>query len=249
MRAILTYHSIDDSGSPISCHPEAFARHVAWLASGRVRVTTLDELATLPDSTDAVALTFDDGYVNFRDIAAPLLLAHGFPVTLFVVAQRVGQRNVWDEIPGRQTPDLPLLDWPALGALQTQGIAIGGHGATHRRLPGLAPDELEDEVRGCADLIEAETSRRPSAFAYPYGAWDPDCAQVVARVFRWACTAEFQALTQASRSCALPRLDMYYFARTDHLDAWGTPSFNARLRMRHGLRRARGAMAAFTGGR
>ena len=30
MRAILTYHSIDASGSPISCAPDAFGRHVSW---------------------------------------------------------------------------------------------------------------------------------------------------------------------------------------------------------------------------
>ena len=42
MRAILTYHSIDESGSPISVDPDAFRRHVRWLASGRVRVTTPD---------------------------------------------------------------------------------------------------------------------------------------------------------------------------------------------------------------
>ena len=38
MRAILTYHSIDDSGSPISIAPADFRRHLDWLTSGRVPV-------------------------------------------------------------------------------------------------------------------------------------------------------------------------------------------------------------------
>ena len=38
MRAVLTYHSIDDSGSPISVRRDAFQRHVKWLASGQVAV-------------------------------------------------------------------------------------------------------------------------------------------------------------------------------------------------------------------
>ena len=56
MRAILTYHSIDESGSPISVAPAAFRRHVEWLASGRVRVVSLEEIVRLNDAVDAVAL-------------------------------------------------------------------------------------------------------------------------------------------------------------------------------------------------
>ena len=48
MRAILTYHSIDDSGSPISVSPAAFRRQLEWLVAERVRVVPLSELSHLP---------------------------------------------------------------------------------------------------------------------------------------------------------------------------------------------------------
>lgn len=239
MRAILTYHSIDASGSPISCRPDTFVHHVSWLASGRVRVTTLDELMQLPDDTDAVVLTFDDGFVNFRDEAAPRLLEHGFPVLLFVVPARVGGTNSWDDGPGRRTPDLRLLDWPALCQLQEKGVVLGAHGVTHRSLPALPSDQLEAEVRGCADQIEAHAGRRPTVFAYPYGHRDAAVSQAVARVFPWACTTEFQPISASSQSFALPRLDMGYFDGPRSLDKWGTPWFKARINLRNGLRQVR----------
>ena len=37
MRAVLTYHSIDDSGSPISLAEKDLRGHVAWLAARAVR--------------------------------------------------------------------------------------------------------------------------------------------------------------------------------------------------------------------
>ena len=241
MRAILTYHSIDSSGSPISCSPAAFDRHVAWLASGRVRVTTVDDLLTLSDEVDAVALTFDDGFVNFRDDAAPRLLDHGFPVTLFVVASLVGQTNSWDG----DSPSLPLLDWPALGRLQEQGVSLGAHSLTHRRLRDLAPSDLEAEVLGCAEDIERHSGRRPAGFAYPYGVRDLATTQAVAKVFDWACTTEFQPIPDRPDAFALPRLDMYYFDAPGSLDGWGSRSFKARLSVRHGLRRIRRANVPF----
>jgi peptidoglycan/xylan/chitin deacetylase (PgdA/CDA1 family) len=244
MRAILTYHSIDDSGSPISCHPEVFARHVAWLASGRVRVTTIDELMQLPASADALALTFDDGFVNFGDVAAPRLLEHGLPVTVFVVADLAGTVNSWDAGPNRITPQLPLLDWRALVRLQERGVTLGAHSLTHRDLTRLEPDVIDDEMRGCADRMEERAGRRPDVFAYPYGHRNEASTRIAARVFRWACTAEFRTLVTAAPPSALPRLDMYYFQQARSLDGWGTAPFEARIRVRHGLRRARGIARA-----
>ena len=84
MRAILTYHSVDESGSPISIAPAAFRRHVAWLAAHGPRVVSVDELLRLPPTAAAVALTFDDAFVNFADLAWPLLREHRLPATVFV---------------------------------------------------------------------------------------------------------------------------------------------------------------------
>jgi peptidoglycan/xylan/chitin deacetylase (PgdA/CDA1 family) len=248
MRAILTYHSIDDSRSPVSCHPDAFDRHVAWLASGRVRVVTIDDLMQLPDSADAVALTFDDGFVNFGEVAAPLLLEHGLPVTVFVVADLAGTANSWDARPNRITPDLPLLSWPALLRLQDRGVTLGAHSLTHPDLTRLEPAALDEEVRGCADRMEERAGRRPTVFAYPYGYRNQASTAIVGRAFRWACTTEFRTLTASAAPPALPRLDMYYFQRPGSLDGWGTPPFQARIRMRHALRRARRIARALSPG-
>jgi peptidoglycan/xylan/chitin deacetylase (PgdA/CDA1 family) len=246
MRAILTYHSIDASGSPISCAPEVFDRHLTWLTSGRVRVAALDELVALPPDTDAVALTFDDGFVNFRDYAAPRLRDHGLPATLFVVAGLAGRTNAWDARPGRRTPDLPLLDWPDLVRLQESGVTLGAHSLTHPDLTVLEPGRLADEVEGSAALIDERTGRRPPAFAYPYGHWHAASAQLVARSYQWACTTDFLALDVGAPAWALPRLDMWYFQHPNSLDAWGTGRFRARVLLRHGLRRTRRMAASRT---
>lgn len=208
-----------------------------------MRVTSVDDLLTLPDNVDAVALTFDDGFVNFKDEAAPRLREYGFPVTLFVVAGRVGQTNSWDDGPDRVSPALPLLDWPSLIQLQEQGISLGAHSVTHRSLSVLSSAEIEEEVQGCADLIERNTGHKPSGFAYPYGERNAESSAIVSRTFRWACTTEFQPVSIESQPFALPRLDMYYFESPGSLNDWGTPWFKARLRLRHGLRSVRRAVA------
>lgn len=243
MKAILTYHSIDDSGSPISIDAPAFRRHIAWLASGAVRVVSIDALMALPADADAVALTFDDGFVNFADVAAPLLVEHRLPATLFVVTGHVGGTNAWRGSCAAGIPTMPLLDWSTLGSLAEEGITIGAHTRTHPNLATLDPSQLADEIGGSADDLERELGRRPSLFAYPYGAV-PGAAARAAAQYRWAVTTEMRPLEPAERPECLPRLDAYYFRSNDLLEAWGTMRFRRFLWVRSNARRVRAALSA-----
>ena len=164
-RAILMYHSIDSSGSAISIDETAFRRHVDWLASGAVTVTSLDDLLKMSPDTDAVAVTFDDAFENFGSIGWPLLRERGLPVTIYVVTGRAGSSSDWNRPLG--LPDLPLLGWDALARLGEEGVSLGSHTKRHPRLPELESGRLTEEVSDSAIVIEERTGQSPTAFAYP----------------------------------------------------------------------------------
>lgn len=244
MRAILTYHSIDESGSPISVSPAAFRAHVRWLASGVVRVVPLPELlAGAADADDAgpgaVALTFDDGFANFATHAAPVLAAHALPATVFVVTGHVGGHNDWGGTRVAGIPHLPLMSWPALGELRAQGITLGAHTQRHRDLTKVRGAALEDEVAGSAERIAAETGVRPTTFAYPYGAVDRESAAVARGAFGLACTTELRVLAPHDDRALLPRLDTFYLRGAGQLEQWGSAAFRRRLWLRAQGRRVR----------
>jgi hypothetical protein len=94
-------------------------------------------------------------------------------------------------------------------------------------------------VLGSAEAIASRTGRRPAAFAYPYGRTSPAGARAVERAFRFGCTTEFQVLAGPPDRALLPRLDMYYFQRPGSLSQWGRAAFDARIRVRHLVRRVR----------
>ncbi len=134
MRAILTYHSIDESGSPISISRQDFRRHIEWCASGAVQVQPLDVLAaerTTPSLSNQVALTFDDGFANFATEALPLLQEFGLPSTLFVVSSHVGRTNRWADASNASVPELPLMPWDDIARVADAGVQLGSHTRTH----------------------------------------------------------------------------------------------------------------------
>jgi peptidoglycan/xylan/chitin deacetylase (PgdA/CDA1 family) len=230
MRAILTYHSIDDSGSAISITLDVFKEHVHWMSQRQVHIVSLDELLAtdVKDPADTVAITFDDGFANFMQ-AAELLTHHGLPVTLFVVTGRVGGTNAWGGRAEPGIPTLPLLGWSELEHLVGNSLAIGVHTRTHARLTTLPSAAVEDEMDGCSEELRARLGVGGSYLAYPYGAVDDRVAKLAASRFAGALTTRFSPLTDDDPRMWLPRLDMYYFRQPGVIRSWGTARFARRL--------------------
>ena len=247
MRAILTYHSIDSSGSPVSVSEETFRAHARFLGSGRVGVVSLADLPSVPDEDDAVALTFDDGFLNFSMLAMPLLADLGLPATVFVVSDAVGTTNAWGgrEEPG--IPTLPLMGWKELHSARAAGFEIGAHTRHHPDLTTVSEEQLEDETAGCVDHISSQLGERPRTFAYPYGATNDAVVRRTRTLFERSVTTELRPLAPDEDNALLPRLDAWYFRAPGALEGWGSSSFRRRLWIRAQGRRVRALVAS--GGR
>lgn len=239
MRAILTYHSIDDSGSPISVSPDQFRRHADFLAAGAVAVVPLVELLAQPPASEAVAITFDDGFCNLAEQAWPVLAERDLPATVFAVAGAAGGTNAWGGREERGIPTLPLLGWDGLTELAREGLELGSHSLTHARLSALDDAALLHEVAASAAEIERHTGFRPRSFCYPYGDLDARAARAAAAHYACACTTELRDLPATPDPARLPRLDAYYLREAGRLEAWGTAAFRRRLGLRRVLRAAR----------
>jgi peptidoglycan/xylan/chitin deacetylase (PgdA/CDA1 family) len=244
MRAILTYHSIDDSGSPISVSREQLRAHCRFLISGRVRVLPLRELVRRPDGDDAVALTFDDAFANFRTAAMPELASHGLPATVFVVSDKVGTHNDWGGEPAAGIPHLPLMTWDDLEWVADRGFEVGAHTRKHRWLPRVSANRIEDEIAGSARVIGQRLGGSPRSFAYPYGATDERSVRVVRSTFEVGCTTELRRLRPEEDAAILPRIDMYYLRSEGQLERWGSAAFRSMLWLRARGRNVRALLGA-----
>jgi peptidoglycan/xylan/chitin deacetylase (PgdA/CDA1 family) len=203
--AILTYHSLDETGSVISLRPEDFLNQMAALAASTTKVVPLQDILNHPG---AVAITFDDGFASFADRAVPVLEQFSFPATVFVVSGYCGGRNNWPTQPGG-VPQLSLMSWSALRDLPP-AISFGAHTVTHPSLRTLSDRHLVYEVHQSRVEIEQKTGRAVEAFAYPYGAVDARAAAVVRPEFQVACGTQLHFASPSSDPMLLPRLDVYY---------------------------------------
>jgi len=133
---VLAYHRVADARDPglrgfagnVSASPAAFAEQMDWLARHFEVVSLEDVLAWLDGDAELpdrpALITFDDGYRDNLEIAAPLLAERGLPATLFLTTDPTdgGPALYWDLVASlfddseRDRAELPVLgrrEWPS----------------------------------------------------------------------------------------------------------------------------------------
>ncbi len=247
MRAVLMYHSLDKSKSPISLDPKAFERHLDWIVGNNVRTTNFAEFPLSETNEHVLSLTFDDAFANFADTAWPRLQERNLKATLFVVSSKTGRTNRWAEKNSPTIPELPLLNWDALGKLAEQGCEIACHTKTHSLLTRLSANKVEDEIASCLAEIDKHIGIRPQTLAYPFGDSNESVEKLASRHVKMACTTEFALVDGSIQPMTIPRLDTWYFARPGLFESFGSRRFENFVKRRRFLRRLRRSVPMFRG--
>lgn len=215
---ILMYHMISSGGySEGGAHrlsPKRFMKQMQYLKNNRYTPITLGDvyryysksLTALPQKP--VVITFDDGYADNYENAFPILQDFGFPATVFIVTGYVGKTSAWEENRTRRT--LPLLGWREITEMQKNGIGIGSHSVTHRKLSQLERKDMIREVDDSKKEIEDKLGVSVNYFAYPYGdVSEPVRERVREAGYETACSTAAGFNSADTNLFLLHRLDMY----------------------------------------
>lgn len=185
---ILAWHDVQPSEA------SAFRRQVTWLAKHR-RVVAVQDIDA--QSNGCISLTFDDGLESVIRTVAPILDDLGVVGTAFVPTRLLGSAGYLDR-----------ADVSELG--EGLVVSFGAHSRTHRRLSALSQSELDAEIRGSKDDLEAILGRPVEGFCYPFGKMlDVEAAAVQtcsAAGFRFGYSTVRKAVDCADSAYWIPRI-------------------------------------------
>ena len=183
---ILMYHRVATDGPPdllpYRLNPAAFERQLAYLQRYGYSTLKVDEIWQFNAVQGSrmhgkrIALTFDDGYQDFADVAWPLLLRYGFTATVFLPTDYVGGRAEWDHEYGEPAR---LMDWQTIRRLAMEGVSFGSHSCSHRRLTSLPPGDLAKEAERSRRILKEELGTSPHGFCFPYSDFNPNVMDAV----------------------------------------------------------------------
>lgn len=211
---VFIYHRFGDSRYPsTSIALPQFEAQLDWLAKNDYQVWPLPRIieylkAGRPIPDHVVAITIDDAFQSVYANAYPRLKARGWPFTVFVST-------------GAEDQHLPdYMTWNELRDMRDHGANFGDHTVDHAhltfRVQGESDEAWADRVR--KDILEAQTrlqaelgpqtNASPKLFAYPYGEYNQDLAELVNGLGFVAFGQQAGAVGEPFDPRALPRFPL-----------------------------------------
>jgi peptidoglycan/xylan/chitin deacetylase (PgdA/CDA1 family) len=174
---VLMYHKVNDlPENPLSVPVGAFDDQLAQLRELAYTVVSLEDVLThyrdgAPLPERPVLITFDDGYRDNLEHAAPVLEKHGYPAVIFVPIGYLDGRRPLPHEERRAARGLlnSTVDWGELRELEAAGVRVESHGISHRPLAALAVDEAAREIVLSKLRLEERLGREVRSFAYVKG--------------------------------------------------------------------------------
>lgn len=218
---ILMYHSVENSDPHkdrmgLAVPPDVFRMQMEYLKENGFHVIGLNDFVQrvrqeLPIPKRSVAITFDDGYRSILTNASPVLQRQGFAATLFVnihfVERKLSRDAYWY--------DWQTLSWDEVRKLSENGMLIGSHGVTHRRLSELSCDEISSEITRSKEIIENNINKPVSEFSYPQGSFNKEAMEILQNNgFVCACSSLCGINEKESDMFALKRTEITAFDDT-----------------------------------
>lgn len=243
--AVLMYHSIGGNVRG-SVPARMFEKHLSIL-QGHIDCCSALQKGGAEDQckpTGGVVITFDDGFRDNYEVAAPLLEDAGFRGIFFVTTGFVdGEIDITADFANYK--GLEPMTWPQLNELEARGHVLGLHGHTHRDFGRLSQEQARKEVEVSAMLFRYNVGRVPEMFAYPFGQLEHQRSDLddvfVSAGVRYVFTTENRTISRHDwseangRICRLPRIrvdvgDTATAIRQKISGAWNYVAYAQRIR-------------------
>lgn len=176
---IVAFHRVNDriQNNDLTCGTEKFQQFCEFFAKHFTVIPLSEQIAGCTANKNmggTLAITFDDGYRDNFDVAAPILRRLRLPAAFFVTTRFIGSQFVppWDSHLEVQPG---WMDWGQVRALVSQGFEIGCHTDSHIDMGTAEAGTVGRELEAAKRKLRDELDSSVRLFAYPFGGRENMC--------------------------------------------------------------------------
>lgn len=170
---ILLYHRVSDQfRDHVTVGIERFDQHMAYVAANCTTVSLKQVVeGDIPRNSTkpVIAVSFDDGYLDNFEHAAPILLKHQVPCTFFVCTEKVRDNQPFDHDMRALGFGLDNMNWEQVRTMHSWGLHFGSHTRNHVDLAKVSDEVALHELQGSLNDIRTQLGQEQVFIAFPYG--------------------------------------------------------------------------------
>lgn len=139
-------------------------------------------------------LTFDDGYIDNLEHAAPLLKKYGHKAVLYLLADNSVRYNYWDADGGDARSE--IMSPEQKESLRHSPFEIGSHGLRHDKITEMTDERAWQELTESKALLEKQFKTPVVSYAFTYGITSPYHAKMAEKAgYHFALNTDTGALS------------------------------------------------------
>lgn len=190
---VLMYHHVNPhKGDMITVTPEVFDGQMRHISEAGYRTLDIDELVSylhggLVLEQKAVAVTFDDGWLDNYLFAWPILEKYGIKAAVFIVTDWVEEASGGDAAVPAAVPvhgeskglvfrglcRQVILNWDLISKMSGSGLVnFYSHTRSHAECDKIAPAALLEELTASRTVIEERLKRPCPYLCWPRGKYN-----------------------------------------------------------------------------
>lgn len=164
---VIYYHGLKEADV------SQFDRQMAYLA-GSFDVITVSEVgkADAVNSRKSIVITFDDGFVSFKNNAIPILSKYGLSAAVFVPVGNLGEGPKWPLATNCPDQNEIVMNEDELVQVEEAGFEVLSHGMSHCPLTDVDGERLNAELIESKQILERILRHRILGISYPNGKCD-----------------------------------------------------------------------------
>ena len=223
---VLLYHRVtDDVRDNLTVGIEQFDRQMALMAQ-HCQVLDIREVLAMDrvprTRRPLVAVTFDDGYLDNREHAFPILIRHRIPAAFFVSTGLIGTDGRFPHDVRRGNQQIPLMNWDHLRQMKAAGCTIGSHTVGHIDCAAESEASVRGELAQSRDDLRRELGIEAPIFGYPYGGLQ----HMTTERLEWVKQAGYLGCLSAYGGANVGRVDRYNVLRKGINHAFSDRAFH-----------------------
>lgn len=176
---VIMYHGVSDETwglEGLFMKVSDFEEEMKYLSDNGFETIFIEDIEKDYTGKKVVALTFDDGYVDFYTNVLPIIKKYNIKTNLYIIVSSTY---------GNEKFLLP----EQIKEISNSGlVSIGSHTVSHNKLATLSNDQIESELQESKEYLENLLGKEIKTICYPSGSYNSDVLNIAKKHYTYGLT-------------------------------------------------------------